>query len=478
VVQKHVQDVEDLKFVVGDILRFASMEESELIDHWEHNKKDRLCNVPHPDGQGVLICSREALSRFVRIAERHLLAQKLEDHVDLRLFTNTIIEGFVDRFLGQQSNLDRKNVDKMLSAAVKKVRDKHKALTHFIPCVVVFESEPKEIQIGPVRFVWMESFLQEASDEIERERARIRREHVASDSKPKGHGGKHEQTETKEMSRTMADRLVDGLLDYFSEFKWISIVSVPECDQTVSRKRAEVAVEGALNVLKLFLGTSYGSTLRQGHSPGPPRQKANLTQETDGALHVSIGWSKRDAMVGTGWFGAITKPDPFFFQAAGSALFACVDPHQSTDLNQRFLDALSWYGQAISEAFPSGQIVKFVAALERLTITKKEKDITETVSKRTALLLSHGQDPKEFALRLSQAKKVYDSRSGLMHGSISPFDKRLAAVAPLAERLTRDALLLSLDLFMALKHELRNRTPTRSDLEKKYERLEAERADE
>ncbi len=473
-IKKHVQDVQDLEFIVDDILRFASMEIPELKAHWEMNKQDRLCNIPHPRGQGILICSRQAIDRFVGLAERHLIAQKLETKVDLRLFTNIVIGEFVNRFLGQKSNIDRKNVDKMLSSAIKKVKTKHKSLTHFIPCVVVFESEPKEFQIGPVCFVWMEKFLHDNQAEIEEERGRIRQEHRELCAQAKLDGYPADEIAKEEMLSKIADRLVDGLLDYLSEFRWISIVSVPECDKTVSRKRAEVTVEGALNVLKLFLGTSYGATLRQGHSPGPPRQKANLIREADGGLKISIGWSKRDAMVGPGWFGAITKPDPFFFQAAGSALFACIDPEQSTDLNQRFLDALTWYGQAVSEVFPSAQVIKFVAALERLTVTKKVSDLTETVSKRTALLLGHGESREAFERLYADTKKVYDCRSGLMHGSISPLDKRVAAIAPLAERLTRDMLLRSLDLFMAMKHELRNRVPTRSDVEKRYERLEAE----
>ncbi len=41
---------------------------------------------------------------------------------------------------------------------------------------------------------------------------------------------------------------------------------------------------------------------------------------------------------------------------------------------------MAWYGQAISEKQISVQIVKYVAALERLTVTKKlEKGLTDTV---------------------------------------------------------------------------------------------------
>jgi hypothetical protein len=65
-----------------------------------------------------------------------------------------------------------------------------------------------------------------------------------------------------------------------------------------------------------------------------------------------------------------------------------IDPQYTTHLKERFLDAMAWYGQAISEKQISVQIVKCVAALERLTVTKKlEKGLTDTVVRRTALLI-------------------------------------------------------------------------------------------
>jgi hypothetical protein len=447
---------------------------TDLFSHLENNKRDRLCSVPHPNGHGILICGRDAIERFIQLAERHLIAQKVEKKVDLEVFTNAITDELVQRFLKETREIERKSVDRMLSAALKKVKAKHQSLTHFIPCVVVFESDPKEFQIGPVHFIWMEKFLNDKKEEIEKERERIRLDHIRRCEETVADGRPAQEVATPEISSKIANQLVDGLIEYFSDFKWMTTVTVPECDKTVSRERAEIAVEAALDVLKLFLGTSYGTTLRQGHSRGIPRQTANLTHEADGALHISIGWGAKDAMVGPGWFNAITEPDSFYFKAAGTALYACIDPEQSSDLNQRFLDALTWYGQAIWEQMPSAQIIKYVAALERLTVTKKVDDLTKTVSRRTATLLNHGGSKEDFDRSYEKAKKIYDFRSGLMHGSLSPFDKKLMAIAPLAERIARDTLLRSLDLFVSLQYELQNSRPTRLDLEKKYQSLETE----
>lgn len=436
------KSVDDVGFVISEIFRFHSMPVHDLFAHLESNKRDRLCSVPHPDGQGILICGRDALERLMGLAEGYLLSRDAERRIDIKVYFHRLIDEFVLRFLKETRKVDQQNVDRMLASALKKVKAKHQSLTHFIPCIVVFESEPPEFRIGPVHFKWMEKFLSDNKKEIEEQR-----------------------------SKNIGDQLVDGLFEYYSEFKWMASVTVPESDKAVSRERAEVAVEGALDVLKLFLGTSYGITLRQGHSRGIPRRTASLTRKSTGDLNISIGWGARDAMVGPGWFKVLTEPDSFYLQAAGSMLYACIDDKQSTDLNRRFLDALTWYGQAILEAMPSAKIIKNVAALERLTLTSKVDDISNSVSRRIATLLNNGGDKEEFDHSYSNAKKVYDFRSGLMHGSISPFDKRLVKIAPLAERITRDTLLRSLDLFVAIQSEIKDRPASRSDLEQRYNTL-------
>jgi hypothetical protein len=264
-----------------------------------------------------------------------------------------------------------------------------------------------------------------------------------------------ETVATPELSEAIANRLVDETTEYFEEFNWLAIVTIPTCNIQVSRKRVERAVEAALDVLKLFFARLHGKVLRQGHSMGLPRKTAKLTREMNGVFDFSYGYNTQDTPAGKDWMRVLTSPNDFHFRAAASAVHACCEPEKMSPLLQRFLDALAWYGQGVSEPETSVQIVKYVAALERLTITKKlESGLTDAVVTRTALLTCGEKDGYEAARE--EADRVYEWRSRLMHGSVSPFDRELEFIAPLAERLTRVALFGSLALFTHLVNSISN----------------------
>jgi hypothetical protein len=240
----------------------------------------------------------------------------------------------------------------------------------------------------------------------------------------------------------------------------------------LSRERAERTIEAALDVLKLYFARLHGEGLRQGHSLGPPAKTANLTAEMDGKFNFSYGWSTQDVPTGKDWMNVLNSPHDSYLRAAASALYSCVVPQNSSHLVERFLDAMAWYGQAVSEPLTSVRIVKYVAALERLTITKKLEDkLTATVIRRTALL-SCDRTAEDYQKAEKDAERVYDCRSGLMHGSLSPFGRELHFVAPIAERITRIALFNCLRIFTDLASAIEGATG--KHLEAEYVKMEGE----
>src|SRR5207253_11346072 len=93
----------------------------------------------------------------------------------------------------------------------------------------------------------------------------------------------------------------------------------------------------------------------------------------------------------------------------------------------RWLDALNWYGQAVAEQLPAVKIVKYVAALERLTITEEtetdeDRGLTNAVTRRAALFAA-GTDVEARNRRREEAREMYKLRSKLMHGQRSPISK-------------------------------------------------------
>jgi len=316
----------------------------------------------------------------------------------------------------------------------------------------------------------MEKFLLDHRASFEAEKENIRQEHIKRCEDAIARGSSAEEIATPEQSKNFAYGLVAQTIGYFEKFNWVAKVSIPECDATISRKRAERTVEAALDILKLFFRRS-GKYLRQGHSLGTTPKTARLTREADGKFDFSLSWGAEDALTNKEWLQELMEAGGPYLRAAGEALDTCVDPQCSSHLKERFLDAMAWYGQAVSEPQPSVQIIKYVAALERLTVTGRFEEglLTATVIRRSAFLSCHGTN-ETYERMLKETEQVYDCRSDLMHGSKSPFDKRLDLVVPLSEKIARNALFGSLALYTGLEHDI-HKQATAKNLEEKFKIL-------
>lgn len=469
---KAEQDEEDIAFIIDEIVRINSMEFQALMAYLRENKKDAWFTIPHPNGEGELTIGQAAAGRFYEIAKRHLsTTSELNNNFDTEDFTKVVKKEFVRVFLkNREKEINQRVTDKMLSTAVKQAKQSHKALKHFIPCVIVSSNKPEMFQVGPATFVWMEKFLADYKDLFDKERERIKVEHIQRCQEAIESGRPKEKIATPEISEEIANHLVGDTIKYFENFKWMAIVDIPNCHVKISRQRAERTIEAVLDILKLFFGRTHGENLRQGHAIGLPLDTASLTQESEGKFNFSIRKSSQDTPTREGWFRVLVEPDASYLEAAISALNSCVDPQHTTHLKERFLDAMAWYGQAIAEKQISVQIVKYVAALERLTITKKlEEGLTKTVVRRTAIL-SYDGTKEGFQKSLQEATKIYDYRSGLMHGSKSPFDKNLETIVPTATEITQTALFNALRIFTELNNKVKN--VKQKQLEAKYQELE------
>ena len=347
----------------------------------------------------------------------------------------------------------------LLSAALKRVKAEQKMLTHYIPCVVfsVFGEDqlpPKEkvkyrqFSIGPVLFRRTSEFLREHEKTIKADLhavCGVDEEHIKY--------------------------MMSGFKKFFKGYRWVAVVSIPQCNEQISRLRAETAVQSALDIIKLTFGPGQTGRLRLAESLTSPAHIAQLRRPSSGAFSLMVSRKVGDGIsISEEAFHQISESKDFYLQTASSALSTCIDPSNEVHLSRRFLDALTWYGQAVTESMPSSKIVKYVAAWERLTITQKEEiGLTDKVTRRIAIL-SHLKKG-DLSETLKEVKKVYDWRSRLMHGSSSPFEKELMAVSTAAGNITTIALNRSLEIFVPLSHKSKNAKET--DLEAEYGRLES-----
>lgn len=91
-------------------------------------------------------------------------------------------------------------------------------------------------------------------------------------------------------------------------------------------------------------------------------------------------------------------------------------------------ECLYWFGLGLEEAYPSARLINFVTILE--STLKKKGEMTElkrTVAERGVLLLYNKYEQRKEAL--SQLKKIYDTRSKVVHTGVLIDDKDLASFA-------------------------------------------------
>ena len=461
-------DIEDVNFILSEVKRISAMSISEERQHIKENPNahDFLYFFRDSESKNEYICGRQASWRLRKLGDRSLDRQK--DHrndMDPVEFAEELSSLLVRRFLKEGREVNKREVQAMLAAAIKRLKSIHKVLTHFIPCVVfeVFpenqrlvhkevEKKYKEFQIGPVKFLRTKDFLQ-------KHRGAIRHD-------------LHQHLQKSDADREHSKFMMRSLTSFFRRYRWVAVISIPTCSERVSRLRAETAVQGAIDIIKLSFGPTRTDTLRLAESDVRPANTARVTQELNGPFNLIVSRTVADGIgITDGAFDQIANAKDFYLEAAGSALNASVDPRKEIHLSRRFLDALTWYGQAVTENMPSSKIIKYVAAWERLTITQKEESgLTDKVTSRIAIL-SHVKANGEFSNTLKDVKTIYDWRSKLMHGSCSPFSKELLDISSRAGKLTVTALNRSLEVFVPLAHRIKNAKEI--DLEKEFERMES-----
>ena len=472
------ENVEDVRFVLSRIEWFATQPVETVRAHFRTHKMDGLCTVPHPSGKGTgFICGREAYLRINALGERFLACHRDKAaKVRLQEYTQELRAELVRRFIKESEPVERKNVDRMLSTAYRRISHRFEGLVHYIPCSVFLARRPAEFEVGPVRFMLRSKFEDAYGAEIE-----ARREALASEMLEDARAmAEQSPTAAIDVSPAHYERLADSITSrmtgFFQRFDWVAIVEIPECDERTSERRALLAVEAALDMLKLLIGQSHTYKLGTAYGPRPNADSATLSRSPDGDLRISVSMGYQGNVIDNDWLSIILEQGRFYFETGVQTIGAIVDPNTATYLKLRFLDALRWYGEGVCENSLGAQVIKFVTAIEAMTVTGKERNergeergVTEIVTNRTTALSWH---PcwKTRGKRVNEIGAVYDCRSRLVHGTMSPNDESLEEMAWKAEEIAQSALLDGLDFFEGLG--LNDKAFGLKDLRKAYCGLE------
>jgi len=474
---KRQQNFADLNFICERVVWYLKQKPEDLREYFKTHKMDALYSIQDKK-RGMIFCGRDASEKFYNIAERHLSSQKEEKKkTNLDTFVSKLKEEFSRRFLQDGEDITEVSMDRMISTAYRSLSREFKPLIHYIPCSIFSSGAIPKFNIGPVNFLYKTEFETIFGDEINRLRVQIKEQHRDQCASAVANGFPSERIATEEQSQKIADHLVDGLLSSFGNYEWIAVVEIPKCTEKVSYYRAISATKMALNILKLLLGGEFTNRIRTGVDHGESPTSARLTRKEDGKLDITLSRSASGNVIGDEWLDILHNQASYFFGLATKVIEQSIGFSDPPPLCTRFIDALSWYGDAVSERSYAAKIVKFVTSIERITGTGiekgddgRERTVTEIVTNRSSILYSiaTGETLSESKLKVSD---IYECRSNLVHGSLSPFDESCVAYTHKAADISRMVLLSGLDYFSFLG--LDDQSISQKQLKNNYKALEA-----
>ena len=426
--------VEDYECLLKGIDCFINLEKQVVQDgniqairrHYDLHPEDKLCSIYRPGTRDTVMCRRSGIDAINRIALR--LVGEAPNGCDLS--SSRISEIISEQIL--QVAIDDVTDDEELVTILKSYvvlsEAEHTGACYHFPCILLhlgpamardLPPSPDEIVLGPVTFRRLPVFLRMVNSAIEK-------------------GEKHTD-----------DKALELFVKQGEKHGWVASVEIPCCAPDVSRRRAEEIVEAAINLLKIFIGLRHGKSMRLPHTaPSRNRETCVLTE-----VGSEIEWRWE----GKRLEGALVAGDPLagvpdIFRSYASQLLTLSLGGERPEATNRLVDALKWFGDASFEDSGGVQIVKLIAALERLTTTERlSGNLTHVFCKRVAYLASvFGRDDLEKAYR--DTRKAYQLRSDVMHGSRSQSDAQLRIDVGLVHDLTRAAIYA----FLAVHDHLAN----------------------
>ncbi|MES1146919.1 MAG: hypothetical protein ABUL52_00845 [Solimonas sp.] len=431
--------LQSAEFVLSEISRVNSLSFEERMERIRADSREGFgCLWGHPKFH-PLECGRAALAEFENIVAYSLTRQPdLRAKISWREIHGAVTYAFVDRFIAKSQNLSSQTIQAMADAACNHARKKLSNHTLVIPCRLWTQEIPDEIAVGPIRFIRAKKFFESLPE-----------------------------TSLKVIQDDLHERVERFAMDS----GWTAVVSVQSVDRVTAERRVQMAVDAGICILKLLVGPTRTRRCRRASEWGPSAFHGYFVVGKDGVLEPAATIGGSEDIVWENWKDILTDGDErrWVFEFASSSIDGILNPEACLPLQSRFLDALKWFGEGVSETSPAARLTKYVFAWERLVATSKEADVTRLVSSRSAHLIAYTVGSRGDDL-MRELIRLYDVRSRLAHGSQSPWaNYELEKFADESEALTVRLLIGSLLHYWNLNQG----GGTDSDLSKSFEVLDS-----
>jgi hypothetical protein len=444
--------IADVEFVLTECVRINKLLTDTPPVEWKNLPRDELAgSLPHPSGNGDMLCSGQAIRRVWALAEQALKQSDAVGTLETERVHTVLKPILVARFIKEQRAIDEQQVGRALAAAVRQAKRDRSDRVHFIPCRLMYAGDPDTLTVGAVTFVTRAKFNETMASHYEA--------YVASAKSP---------THVEHLEGVLNDAR-----HYYDDFTWVARVNIFNCDRNTSAMRANIAVTAALNFVHVFFGAYHTRRMNVAGPRLDQDRRARLTLDALNRLEVTNSSSATSAVGFTDGWGTFLEGETMalLFEGAAKALEPLVNPAVQRPMGMRLVDAAAWFGDAVREPSAAAQIVKAVTGLETLVMTGEHDDITALLSARAAAVAYHSIGDKTFAELETELRRAYDMRSRLTHGSLSPFDPEVGAYAAVCLHLVEQVICAGLELFES--HGLIDTSRTTRELAQGFDQLVA-----
>lgn len=184
------------------------------------------------------------------------LDRPLALRISRQLARSAVSDSFVRLVLQEERPIDQETAALLLEDALNSLRKSLVVTEHHIPCVLFSDGEAEEFMVGPVTFTRRRRFFNEQRSALRRSVDAGTRNHVDLVSTAVEKGFPRERAYTRDESRQLIRHLHAGAIATYRRYPWVASVHVTDCEEEFSRQRAAEAVEMALHVVRVLLGSS------------------------------------------------------------------------------------------------------------------------------------------------------------------------------------------------------------------------------
>jgi hypothetical protein len=469
VMTKSEENLADLEFIINELNRQSTWSFPKFKQHWELHPEDKYDVLPL--GNGSHICTNAAVGkRFRDLADRNSEADRERYSYDRRSYVDELKTQFVHDFIELHRPLDQRTSDRLVGKALANLKMRLTTRTHYLPCVVTGRQTPNKFKIGDVTFYSQSGFSERLDREVDAyfQNQRHEIEKKWRERQRKSEEATIESNQTLEARLSSQQWMEDRFRSFFQSLGWVAEVTVPTCLPDISCTRANETVSAALDVLKLFLGEKNGHNLHVAYDRGLVRSTVELSRITGG--EISIAWTRfvDGALVDENWFEQLEQKYPLELQIAGRSINRSLNPNPTNSISEKWLGALLWYGQGVSETAYSAKIVKYVSALEQLTITRNSADqhIGALVTARTRFLSGPILEEDGVGNTGEVIERLYRVRCDLLHGRVLPTDPKVQKAANQSGRVVQSAVFNAIRFFL---HVINQRGDSLESLEHAFQ---------